>query len=349
MNPVEIRLLSQGLAAPRETRPEGVVEHFGAMQAQEYRLMRWGVAMRTKKPSLKAFKEAFDDGRIVRRHLLRGTWQLVTGEDYWWMQDLCASKAERVISGWMSANHITIPEEEASRVLEIIVQTTHRLRSATKEDYDEALRANGIVMDDHRLSYHIRFGELRGVLCSGDLLPMKATYSLVSEKLGANPNGFFGLENRDEALKLLARKYFRSHSPATFEDWVWWSGMNVSDCRKGISLLGDELRLETWQGREFYLHESCRTRGVRRGGALLLPPYDEYLIGYKSRDVVLPPAHAARAHNNSGNFYPVVAHDGIICGNWSPFAKDLSINYFQQDYSPLNEPEAWQRYLRARN
>ena len=78
MNPVVIRLLNQQLVAPQFHDPAEVVSHLGAMQAQEYRLMRWAVAMRTKKPSAKAFKEAFDTGRILRLHLMRGTWQLVT-------------------------------------------------------------------------------------------------------------------------------------------------------------------------------------------------------------------------------------------------------------------------------
>ncbi|MBR5169780.1 MAG: winged helix DNA-binding domain-containing protein, partial [Muribaculaceae bacterium] len=83
MNPVALRLLSQQLICPQFDKPEAVVNHMGAMQAQEYRLMRWAVAMRTKKPSSKAFKKAFDSGQIIRLHLMRGTWQLVSAEDYW--------------------------------------------------------------------------------------------------------------------------------------------------------------------------------------------------------------------------------------------------------------------------
>lgn len=70
------------------------------MQAQEYRMMRWAVEMRTRRPSEKAFTKAFNEGKIVRLHLLRGTWQLVSAEDYWWMLDLCATKAKQVINGW---------------------------------------------------------------------------------------------------------------------------------------------------------------------------------------------------------------------------------------------------------
>ena len=41
MNPISIRLLSHQLCASQFTKPEDVVRHFGAMQGQEYRLMRW--------------------------------------------------------------------------------------------------------------------------------------------------------------------------------------------------------------------------------------------------------------------------------------------------------------------
>ena len=51
MNPVAIRLLNQQLIVPQFKTPTEVVSHMGAMQAQEYRMMRWAVEMRTQKPS----------------------------------------------------------------------------------------------------------------------------------------------------------------------------------------------------------------------------------------------------------------------------------------------------------
>ena len=81
MNPIAIRLLNQQLIAPQFSNPAEVVHYMGAMQAQEYRMMRWAVEMRTRKPSEKAFKRAFDSGKIIRLHLMRGTWQLVAAED----------------------------------------------------------------------------------------------------------------------------------------------------------------------------------------------------------------------------------------------------------------------------
>lgn len=343
MNPIAVRLLNQQLVAPQFHDPAEVVSHMGAMQAQEYRMMRWAVAMRTRKPSHHAVKEAFDNGKIIRLHLMRGTWQLVAAEDYWHFLDLCAPKAIAVIKGWMRSNKIAISDEEQERVRRILGQTAADKGSVTKEDFVRMLAEKGIRMDDHRLSYHIRMAEMDGTLCSGELLPQKATYALAIDKV-KKP----GAIDKDEALMRFTRKYFQSRQPATLEDFVWWSGLNISDCRKGIALLGDTLRKETWQGRDFYLTDDCRTRGVRKGHILLIPPYDEYLIGYKSRDIVLPAEYRHRAHNNSGIFLPVVAHDGMICGNWSPVKGDCHVDFFQERDIPEAVQVAWQVYVNYR-
>ena len=339
MNPVAIRLLNQQLVSPQFSDPAEVVSHFGAMQAQEYRMMRWAVEMRTRKPSARVFKEAFDSGRIIRLHLMRGTWQLVTSEDYWWMIDLCAPKAIAVTKGWMHSNKIDIPDEELIHIREILAQTAADMGCVTKENLVQALAEKDIRMDEHRLSYHIRMAEMSGTLCSGDLLPMKATYALTADKVKQS-----GKMDRDEALMLFTRKYFQSHQPATLEDFVWWSGLNISDCRKGIALLGSSIHVERYQSRDFYLTDNCRTRGFRGGKYLLIPPYDEYLLGYKSRDIVLPPEYTHRAHNNSGIFQPVIAHDGIICGNWAPFKPTCQAQFFDANHDANALQSAWQTY-----
>lgn len=339
MNITGIRLLNQHLNSPIFDNPTDVVRHMGAMQAQEYRMMRWAVAMRTKKPSSSSFKKAFDNGSIVRLHLLRGTWQLIAGEDYWWMLDLCGLKSTAVINGWMKANKISIPENEYLYIREILCSTASDLGSATKEDFATALATKGITMDNHRLSYHIRMAELSGKLCSGELLPMKASYSLSESKIPSTP-----AIDRDEALRKLARKYFQSHSPATFEDYLWWSGMNVSDCRKGMELLGNELRKIAHDGREFYLLEGCRIKGNTKGQTILLAPYDEYIIGYKSRDLSIPANYVAKVHSQNGIFFPVILHDGQTIGNWSPFSKKCNCDFFEEhDFDDIIK-EKWKIY-----
>ena len=167
---------------------------------------------------------------------------------------------------------------------------------------------------------------------------MKATYALAADKVPR-----VAPVDRDEALLLLTRKYFQSRQPATLEDYVWWSGLNIGDCRRGIELMGSTIHEERWQGRTFYLTDDCRTRGFRKGRYLLIPPYDEYLIGYKSRDIVLSQDFRHKAHNNSGIFQPIVVHDGFVCGNWTPFKENCSADFFMGDHHTDLKDE-WSRY-----
>ena len=331
MNPVSQRLLNQQLICPQFSTPHDVVAWMGAMQAQEYRMMRWAVGMRTKKPSIKAFEKAYNEGQIVRVHLFRTTWQLVAGEDLRWMLDLCRDNALRGMAGWMHSNGVDIPKAEQDAVQQIFSDYLSKQRIALKTDFAAALHDKGIVMDEHRLSYHIRLAEYSGLLCSGDLFPMKPSYALSADKLPKkNPI------SKEEALVKLAGTYFRSHGPASLEDFVWWSGLNIGDCRKGLDAIQNELVPERWKGLTFFRHQDSRTRGFRSGTLTLLPPYDEYLIGYKSRHVAVHPDHMHHTHSGNGIFWPVILQDGEAVGNWSAAGGKLQTSLFHPGTS-LNE------------
>ena len=325
MNPVSSRLLSQQLVCPQFKTPADVVSYMGAMQAQDFRAGRWAAVMRTRKPSFKAFEEDFNAGRIVRLHLLRCTWQMVTGDDYRWILPLCAGKARTALRGWMTSNRISINADEEERISAGFKEALTGKRSLTKDEMKKTLKGKGIQMDEHRFSYHLRMAELNGLICSGDLNPLKSTYCLVNQKLGSAAEAL----TREEALERLADKYFISRSPATFEDFVWWSGLNAGECRAAVDMIAGRLHTWRWNGRDFLIHEKSRSRECRKGSIILLPPYDEYLISYKSRDIVLEPALSHKAHNNSGIFKPVIAVDGEIVGNWSPTAKTGNIEIFK--------------------
>lgn len=323
MNPVSIRLLGQQLICPQFTSPHDVVAWMGAMQGQEYKMMRWAVAMRTRKPSARAFEKEYDSGKIIRTHLFRSTWHLISGDDYRWMIDLCSDKARKGVRGWIKMNGLTISEDEEWRFQEFLSGSMKGLGSLTR---DEVL---GIAMDSpfrdrpEHVKYLIILAEVSGVICSGDLTGNERTYCLAADKL----QGQISM-NREESLTELARRYFLSHGPATLEDFVWWTGLNIGECRQGVESLGDDLIQERWKGLDFLMHKDCRTRGFRTGTVTLLPSYDEYLIGYKSRQLVLHPEHRHRAHDQKGIFWPVVLQDGEVVGNWKMTGDRITTEIF---------------------
>ena len=324
MNPVSARLLSQQLESPQFRDPAEVVSWFGAMQAQDPRSMRWAVTMRTRQPSFMAFEKAFSDGKIIRAHLLRCTWQIVTADDYNWIRSLIYEKSLAVMNGWTSAMGFKFTSHERDKTISIIEGLLQEKGVALEEEINQALLEGGIPKEHLFYSHHLRMAELEGIVCSGPL-GKKSTYMLTRERVGESAP-----MDRAEALGMLAVKYFRSHGPATLEDFVWWSGLGIGECRRGIEACGKAITSFLYKGREFFVHEESRTRGFRSGKVLLLPSYDEYLIGYKSRDVVLHPDYSHHAHDKKGIFHHVVAYDGEIIGNWHPSAKDGAVFLFKE-------------------
>jgi len=330
MNITNRRLLSQQLILPQFDDPVEVVEWMGAIQAQDYKMMRWAVAIRTRNPSISEFEKAYNEGRIVRVHLLRGTWHLVAGKDLHWIQDICRDKSKRTFYGWMKANKEKIPEEDEIRQCrKIIKKAFGNKRSVTRDELYEEFFKSDLTISNKKFDYHIRLSEIDGMLCSGDLTSgITPTYSLVSEKI----DKYNDIPNisHDEALNRITLLYFRSHSPATLEDFAWWSGLTKAECRKGIKSMGDKLKEKTLEDRTFYIYTDGRTRGVPKNSVLLLPPYDEYLIGYKSRDIVLKPEHQHHAHNKNGVFYPIISINGHIQGKWKPRSKEGDFTFFTE-------------------
>src|SRR5690606_33056810 len=102
-----IRLNSQRLIGNESKSPEELVSWFGAMQAQDYPMSRFAVGTRSQTESDTEIERAVDDGRIIRTHVLRPTWHLVTAEDAGWMLDLSAANIHRQMNSSSRALGLT--------------------------------------------------------------------------------------------------------------------------------------------------------------------------------------------------------------------------------------------------
>ncbi len=56
--------------------------------------------------------------------------------------------------------------------------------------------------------------------------------------------------DRDEALATIALRYFRSHGPATRQDFAGWTGLTAADAERGIAAAGDELATVEVEGED---------------------------------------------------------------------------------------------------
>src|SRR6476469_6406625 len=87
------RANNQRLASSGLQQAVDVVRWFGAMQAQDFNAAKWAVALRMRgEPSNAAIEDAYNDGQILRTHLMRPTWHFVAPEDIRWLLELTAPR-----------------------------------------------------------------------------------------------------------------------------------------------------------------------------------------------------------------------------------------------------------------
>ncbi|HUG48744.1 MAG TPA: winged helix DNA-binding domain-containing protein [Candidatus Limnocylindria bacterium] len=295
-----LRLLNQRLTGAPLGSAEGVVGWLGAVQAQEYAYAKWSVGQRTEGVQHTDLDRLLADGSIIRTHILRPTWHFVRAEDLRWMMELSGPRVEarnRHRYRQLEMNELTL-----GRARDLIRAGLSGGRRLTRPQIGELLTAGGVdVTQPQRREHIVMHAELNLLICSGGLDGRNQTYTLVDEVVPpAAPL------DEDEALGQLTRRYFASHGPSTIPDFAWWSGMKVSEIKRGLTAAGSELKSFEIEGTTYWAADEPQP-ALQPRRAHLLQAFDELVVGYqRTRTVPLDP--------NSMS-HPIVI-DGEIVGRW---------------------------------
>ena len=140
-------------------------------------------------------------------------------------------------------------------------------------------------------------------------------------------------KQQGQALVELAIRYLRSHAPASPADLAFWSGIRIGDAtRAWKAIAGRLVEVETAGGTRWKLR-SKRTEPP--GGVVrLLPAFDEYLLGWKDRKVVVP-LDGARINRGGGWLHPVVLADGQLVATWSTTRSSSALRLEVAPFMPL--------------
>lgn len=329
-NLLALRLNNQKLNQPDLAAAAGVVQWMGAVQAQDFPAAKWALCMRVR-GGLQDLdvEQAFNDGTILRTHVLRPTWHFVTPADIHWMLKLSAPRVHAASSYYYRQTGLDARVIGRScAMLQRALDGNHFL---TRTELAVHLRRAKVPADGLKLAYIMMHAELEGVICSGPRRGRQFTYGLLAERAPGKAPDY----SHDEALAELASRYFRSHGPATVRDFVWWSGLTVKDARTGIAAAGAALEESTFDGRAHW-----GPRGgpppAKTSGAWLLPNYDEYLIAYKDRGAVVESGRTANlvARTNGGFSHHLVI-DGRLAGGWRRTLKGHLVVIEVAPYKPL--------------
>ncbi len=318
-----------GPSGPRDVA--GVVGWFGAMQAQDLASGLWSLGARLPAMTLADIQEALERREALRTWPMRGTMHLVPPRDARWM---LALMGERALQGAAARRaYLGLDEATAERAVEVLGAALAGGGRLTRAQCLAQLQEAGISSAG-QVGYHLLwYASQRGVTCVAPNIGKEQSFALLDE-WAPDPLR----PERDEALGMIALRYFQSHGPTTRQDFAGWTGLTADDARRGIAVAGASLATVRVEGKEMHLGaELLEAHRGAGGGAvststsisttaavtepsddyLALPGFDEYLLGYKDRTLMLDEAHKqAIIPGGNGVFQATLLRGGRVIGTW---------------------------------
>jgi hypothetical protein len=284
------------------------VAWLGAVQAQEFGPSKWGLGLRLPESTTdKDLDKAFDAGRILRTHVMRPTWHFVTASDIRWMLELTAPRVLPMVSRYCRKFGFDGPAcTRAASIFERALDGQSLTRGELSTQLERAgMRAKGIT-----LAMLSIYAELEGVICSGPRRGKDQTYAQLAVRAPKARR-----LSRDEALAELTSRFFRSHGPATMRDFVWWSGLNTTDTKRGLEM--NRATSEAIDGLTYWTVGEVSRPARASASVHLLPIYDEYLVSYRDREAVPHgPTLVKSGPRGSVTFQHALVIDGQVAGTW---------------------------------
>nr|WP_281386572.1 crosslink repair DNA glycosylase YcaQ family protein [Jiangella mangrovi] len=158
-----------------------VVGWFGGLQSQDYHPAKWAIAQRLGPGVGDAdLDRAFDDGAILRTHVLRPTWHFVTPADLRWLLELTAPRVHALNAYAYRATGLDA--EVLRRGTDLIAGALAGGNHLTRAEVASMLDRHGISAVRVRLGYILIHAELERVICSGPLKGRQHTYALLDER-----------------------------------------------------------------------------------------------------------------------------------------------------------------------
>jgi hypothetical protein len=332
-----LRMASLLLAGGQDRTPLEVATWFGAMQAQDLASAQWSLGVRLPGSTVADVDAAFERGEVLRTWPMRGTVHVVPAVDARWMLELCGPRAlAGVERRWAQLGIDEGICKDATEVLRAALEGGNRLtRSACVDLLVEAGLHTATGHGYHLLWYASQVG----VTCIGPQAGKEQTFVLLHEWAPDQRS----LE-RDEALAELALRYVRSHGPTTRQDLAGWAGITQADAKRGIELAGDALAAVEVEGTAMVAAAEL----LDRAPAVLadhdpakvwaLPGFDELVLGFKDRSLVLPDAHKdAVVPGGNGMFRSTIVVDGQIVGTWSRTVRAKRIDVVAEPFGRLTK------------
>ena len=311
-------------------RPQEAAAHIGLIQAQDYLGALWAVGLRLQGSTEKHVEQSLASRQFIRTWPARGTLHFVAAADVRWMLALLTP---RVLSGSAGRfRRLELDEAVFARSRDVFIDGLQGGKIVSREEMYRLLENQRISTAGQRGIHILWRLAQEGLLCFGPRQGKQHTFVLLDEWLP--PAGAAAIQTRDEALAELAMRYFSGHGPASLQDFAWWSGLSLGEAKTGLELVKPGLQLYKNGEQLLWMSASSAAAGEPVPSAYLLPPFDEFLVGYKDRSAVLDPLKAKQINAGGGMLNAVIVFNGLVLGSWKRTLQKETVRVIPAWFSP---------------
>ena len=321
--------------------PEAAGTRMFALQGQDLPGVLWSLGLRTD-ATLAQVRESFDNAALVRTWPFRGTLHVMRAEDVHWILALTSERTLR--SAARRREELELDPRTLDRARETAVESLSGGTALGRKDLLARFETAGISTAGQR-GYHLLWHlAVAGTTVLGPFNGAEQQFVLLDEWIPQRRN----LEG-DAALAELVRRYLAGRSPATIADMAWWTKLPVTAVRRGIAACSREVEEIEYDGAVHWqlAAPAPAAQTARLESAVLLPGFDEYLLGYKDRSAALTAEHAPlTVPGNNGVFKPTLMLHGRVAGIWSRKTTRNATAVSVQPFSPVSTRD-WNAVERA--
>lgn len=327
------RLFNQRITGTKYESPEAAVRGLGAVQAQDYHQAVWGIGLRTQSARLYDVEQAVLDRKIVLTWPMRGTIFFVPAEDVKWMVKLTESRLYS--NDQKKQTELDLDAATMNKCKNVLYEAMKDCTPVSRPRLMELLEEAGISTKNGRGYYILGYLGRSGMICFGPLEGKQQTFVLLDEWVRNSRELTY-----EEALTELALRYFTGHGPAMIQDFAWWSGLTLTEARRGLDMIKPELRSVHVHGTEYWVSASGPPVSGDTHSVVLLPGFDEYYLGYKDRSAIIETEHDPKiAPHRNGVFQPLMVTGGEIVGVWKREIKRSGIEITLNPFASIGDLE----------
>jgi hypothetical protein len=318
---VVARRLERSHLTRRATELGVVVSDLGGVQAQLQSSAELQLAARVEGLTQADVRAALWDRReLVKAWTLRGTLHLHPAAELpmWHAARRAVAVDDQALPAWRDPNGNHHPALDAEQVAAVRAAVRDVLdgRCLLREEIADEVVA--LVGPEPRERLRSGFAFFLGDICQGPPRGAKVTFARPDQWIDgwSEPDG-------SEALREACRRFLHAYGPARPSDFLEWFGAGRMNAADGRDLFGTlELDEVDVDGRRAYVLAGDTSFPSPESSVRLLPEYDAYVMGFRERGVLVPPAvrelvatrPRGRYEGPAGLRFLLI--DGVTAGLW---------------------------------